>query len=233
MAFSHRVRQLFARRDLPRASAQALPETFDVTEHLTEIDLSALEVIRSAPAWLTRAERLFLFTFVFGLRPARYVEIGTLQGGSALIVNAAMQAAGTTGTIVCLDPQPHIALEHWQQLEKRTTLVRGYSPEALPRARELAGGLFDLVFIDGDHTGRGVYRDANAVLPFVAPDAYVLFHDSFFPEVAAALDQLALEHAHDLVDCGCVTREATSQSGADSARVLWGGLRLMRHRASH
>src|SRR5688572_15655865 len=53
---------------------------------------SALEVLSWAPAWLTGSERLLLFTLIYSLRPERYLEIGTLQGGSALIVSAAMDA---------------------------------------------------------------------------------------------------------------------------------------------
>ena len=38
-------------------------------------------------------------------------------GGSALVVAAAMDAARYDGRIVCVDPNPNIAPEHWARLE--------------------------------------------------------------------------------------------------------------------
>ncbi len=37
-----------------------------------------LDLIQGAPAYLTPAERLFLFTFTYATRPNRYLEIGVL-----------------------------------------------------------------------------------------------------------------------------------------------------------
>ena len=194
------------------------------------MDIAALEVIRWAPVWMTRAERLLLYTLIFGLRPARYLEIGTLKGGSALIVAAAMDATDSAGRLVCIDPEPQIAPEHWSRLEHRTTLLEGFSPEILPRAQEIAGGPFDFVLVDGDHTYDGVKRDAEGVLQFVADGAYLLFHDSFFPDIARALQDFGTQYADQVVDFGTLTREitVTSQSQSDSGR--WGGLRLMQVR---
>lgn len=216
----------------PQLPRLVLPELVDVTNYSTEIDLTAFEIIRWAPAWLTRAERLFLFSFTFGLRPARYLEIGTFQGGSALIVAAAMDAAGAEGKMVCIDPEPKIAPDHWQRIQHRATLVAGSSPDVLTRAQEIAGGAFELVFIDGDHSARGVMRDAKGVLPFVVDGGYIIFHDAFYSQVGQALDEFVQDHANKIVDCGWVTRETTTQVGELEERIYWGGLRLMRKRIS-
>lgn len=197
---------------------------------MAEIDLAALDVIRWAPVLMTRAERLLLYALIFGLRPQRYLEIGTLYGGSALITAAAMDAVENPGRLVCVDPRPQIAPEHWKRLAPRTTLVKGFSPDVLPRAVEVANGPFDFVLIDGDHSYAGVLRDANSVLPLVADGAYLLFHDSFFSDVAQALHDFAVRHLDQIVDFGSLTREVTLQSRPESDLTHWAGLRLMQVR---
>jgi predicted O-methyltransferase YrrM len=202
----------------------------DVTSFAAEIDLSALEVVRWAPVWMSRAERLLLFSLVFGLRPKRFLEIGTFQGGSALVIAAAMDASGTDGRLVCVDPEPQIAPEHWARIEHRTILLDEPSPDVLPRASDVAGGPFDFVLIDGDHSYVGVMRDANGVLSFVANGAYLLFHDSLFPEISQALSDFAMQNAHHIADFGTLTREVTVQPGPQGEPIRWGGLRLMQVR---
>lgn len=203
---------------------------YDVTPFASEFNPEALEVIQWAPVWMSRAERLLVYTLTFTLRPSRYLEIGTFQGGSALVVTAAMDALGSDGKLVCVDPTPQITPEHWAKLEHRTALLTGYSPDILPQAVEAAGGLFDFVLIDGDHSYNGVVRDANGVLPHVANNAYLLFHDSFFPEVARGLQEFADKHADQIVDFGTLTREVTYQEAKKGSPIRWGGLRLMQVR---
>ena len=229
------VKKIVAGPSLPpkTSRAQAVEPTFDlydVTAFAAEIDLEALDVIAWAPVWMVRAERLLLFTLVFGLRPARYLEIGTLKGGSALVVSAAMDALDTDGRLFCVDPEPQIEPKVWSRIKHRTTLVRGYSPDVLQSVYESAADPFDLALIDGDHTYTGVLRDANGVLPFVADGGYLLFHDSFFPDIALALHDFATEHSDQIVDFGTLTREITLHSSPGAEPVRWGGLRLMQVR---
>lgn len=203
---------------------------YDVTPFAAEFNPKALDVIQWAPVWMTHAERLLVYTLTFTLRPSRYLEIGTFQGGSALVVTAAMDALGSDGRLVCVDPTPQITPEHWAKLEHRTTLLTGYSPAILPEAVAVAGGPFDFVLIDGDHSYNGVVRDAKGVMPYVANNAYLLFHDSFFPEVARGLQDFADKHADQIVDFGTLTREVTYQETENAAPARWGGLRLMQVR---
>lgn len=206
-------------------------EVHDVTPFAGEFDLEAMEVIRNAPVWMSRAERLLLYTLIFTLRPSRYLEIGTFKGGSALLVNAALDTLNSQAKMVCVDPKWNIASEHWQIIEHRTTFIEGYSPAVLPKAVEAAGGKFDFVLIDGDHTYKGVLRDARGVLPHVTNNAYLLFHDSFFKDVARGLNQFADENAFKLVDMGSLTREVTVQEDEKHRPIHWGGLRLMQLRS--
>lgn len=203
----------------------------DVTAYAAEFDPAAIDIVRTAPVWMTRAERLLLFTLTFTLRPARYLEIGTLHGGSALIVCAAMDALGSDGKIVCLDPRPQVAPEDWQRLSHRAALITGLSPQALPAARDAAGGSFDLVLIDGDHTRAGVQRDANGVLSVIADGGHILFHDCFNPDVKAGIDAFARGQRSRVIDSGPLTREITADQLPDGSRVPWAGLRLMQVRS--
>ena len=203
----------------------------DVTPFAKEFDLEAMEVIRNAPVWMSRAERLLLYTLIFTLRPSRYLEIGTFQGGSALVVNAALDALNSQTPLICVDPEWNVAPEDWQKIEHRATFIEGYSPAILPKAEEAAGGKFDFVLIDGDHSYEGVLRDARGVLPHLAPNAYLLFHDSFFTNVARGLNQFANENANHLVDFGSLTREVTVEAHEEKGAIQWGGLRLMQRRS--
>ena len=203
----------------------------DVTPFAKEFDLEAMEVIRNAPVWMSRAERLLLYTLIFTLRPSRYLEIGTFQGGSALVVNAALDALNSQTPLICVDPEWNVAPEDWQKIEHRATFIEGYSPAILPKAEEAAGGKFDFVLIDGDHSYEGVLRDARCVLPHLAPNAYLLFHDSFFTNVARGLNQFANENANHLVDFGSLTREVTVEAHEEKGAIQWGGLRLMQRRS--
>jgi cephalosporin hydroxylase len=198
----------------------------EVSERLVHLDPTLVGVVETAPVWMTPAERLILFTLAFTLRPARYLEIGTLHGGSALLVATAMDATATSGTLVCLDPNPQIAPEHWARLQHRATQLRGFSPDALPEAQRTAGGPFDLVLIDGDHTGAGVLRDATGVLTVTSPGSHILFHDCFNPDVAGGIEEFFRGHAGRVHDVGPLTREITHEPDHNGVPTVWGGLRL-------
>jgi len=232
ITFVQKLTQDWQRRLIRNSSGQSGSglEVYDVSAFSTDIDLSTLDVIRWTPAWMTRAERLLLYTLIFSLRPTRYLEIGTFQGGSALVVAAAMQASNNDGKLVCIDPHPQITPENWKRIEPRTTLLQGYSPAILPHACEMAGGPFDFVLIDGDHTEKGVVRDANGVLPFVQSGAYILCHDSFNDEVAHGIDRFVTQNSAQIVDLGILTREVTVQLQPRATPIRWGGLRLIQVR---
>lgn len=173
------------------------------------VPLGALEVLNWAPAQLTASERLMLFTLIYSLRPQRYLEIGTFEGGSALIVGAAMDAANLESSITCVDIKPKVAPENWKRIEHRAKMVTGDAAVVLPEARRVAGGLFDFAFIDGDHQEGSVVRDALRVLRELAPRGYVLFHDGHNPGVARAIGRVLGLDRSSWVDYGTITREFT------------------------
>jgi hypothetical protein len=128
---------------------------------------------------------------------------------------------------VSIDPEPQMHPEHWQRISHRATIVTGTSPDALPAAESAAGGRFDFVLIDGDHTRDGVLRDATGVMRHVADGAYILCHDGFNAGVACGLRDFVAAQRGRVLDCGLLTREVTFLAeGAEQVR--WGGLHLLR-----
>lgn len=230
------IKGLFQRTLPSTSSATPSPaaakdlRVYDVTENALDVDFSSMDWIRTAPVWMTVAERLLLFSLIYGLRPQKYLEIGTFQGGSAILACRAMDMTGSKGSITCIDPEPKISTENWALISHRANLLEGLSPQILPQAVEAAGGAFDFVLIDGDHSYQGVKRDAEGVLPFVADGAYLLFHDSFFPDIARALDDFRQGHLGQVIDFGTLTREVTLHETPTGDAVQWGGLRMMQVR---
>ena len=186
----------------------------------------SVQILYDAPAHLTMPERFLLYSLVYGLRPVSAVEIGTAQGGAAMIICAAMDATGS-GRLVCIDPAPQVAPDHLATLSHRVSLISAASPEAVAQAHELLESPFDFVFVDGDHTYRGVLRDIEAVGPFLRAGSYVLFHDVHYFEVQDAIDE-ARKYL-PFVDCGLLSLDETRTEYLHMGKpVVWGGLRLLR-----
>lgn len=187
------------------------------------------ETIHDAPVEMLPPERVLLYSLVFGLRPKRCLEIGTLYGGSARITVAALDDAECDGRLVCVDPEPRLSQETVSAVSHRATVITGHSPEALAEAQREAGGPFDFAMIDGDHSTDGVVRDVKGTMTVLAPGAYMLLHDANFYEVADGVEGL-LNQNRDLVDCGLLSRASVPQPDAGRPRpVFWGGFRLLRY----
>ena len=183
-----RIKDLLAQHDIGRLSSRPAA-------------IESMDVIVEAPTEMSLDERLFLYSLVRGSAPATVLEIGTSQGGSAAIFAAALEANGA-GTVVGIDPMPRIELPE-ALFHGRFRLVTGESPAAIEEAARVAGAPFDLVLIDGIHIYQQAADDLAGVLPFMAPQGYVLFHDSFHFGVSEAIRE-AVESDPTLHDCGYV-----------------------------
>lgn len=174
-----------------------------------DIDFDFLDVVHWAPAMLTSAERLQLYTLVYSLRPKRCLEIGTQFGGSALIISSALKASNNNGFFISVDMCPEVTPEVRTKIETNSVLLTGRSPEILGEAAEQAGGKFDFVFIDGDHSRKGVLRDANGVCKYLNKGATMIFHDSYNPVVRSGIDLFSQSKNLEVTDLGSITREYT------------------------
>jgi hypothetical protein len=182
-----------------------------------------LAVVYGDQSWMTMPERVLLYGIVAALAPERTLEIGTYLGGSALIIAAALDDV-CGGALWCVDPNPRVAEDDWRRIEHRATMIAEASPQALMKARELAGAPFDLVLIDGDHTLDGVRRDIAGTLPVLADEAWLLLHDAHFPEIRDAIVEALGMYRSELHDGGLLSKHFTT----DENGVIWGGLRLLR-----
>lgn len=66
-------------------------------------------------------------------------------------------------------------------------LWAGFSPQIVPQVRAAAPDPWSFAFIDGNHDGDAPEIDAKTVLPLLADDAIVVFHDLTSPFVERGL----------------------------------------------
>jgi hypothetical protein len=111
--------------------------------------------------------------------PGPILEIGTYNGLSTAVMAVALADAGNTARIVSVDIDAEALAAARSNLDRlgqgqRVTLVRGDAGRLLRLRPELRPGL---VFVDGDHTLRGVRADLEALEPAVPSGAIVALHD--------------------------------------------------------
>jgi predicted O-methyltransferase YrrM len=179
-----------------------------------------LSVIYTANTHLSFSERLFLYTIVRGTIPHRALEIGTAEGGSALIIASAMEDNGV-GRIIGIDPAPGAV--SFSRHCGRFQLIRSAAPSGVDEAARLAGGKFDLVFYDGPNVYSASTSIISEIIPHLAERAYILIdnalHYGLHQMVADAVS--ADERLHD---CGFVC----TTLALHDPYVAYDGLRLLR-----
>lgn len=131
------------------------------------------------------------------------------------------------GQLTCVDPMPKIDPALWSQISNRCRMFEGPSPAILTEVAKQVSTPFDFALIDADHTYEAVRRDIAGVLPYLADQAYILFHDANYPDVKRAIDESVIEFA-ELIDCGLMSVEPTTLY-ADNQTTTWAGLRLLRY----
>jgi predicted O-methyltransferase YrrM len=140
----------------------------------------AVEAVQDLPGWLREEDALKLYELAwFSSGPA--LDIGTYRGKSAILMAQALHDAGRAGPIVSLDVdrdalRAAAALAAERGLEDRVALVRGTAGQLF---RSVPGLRPALVFLDGDHSRRGVARDLRALEPQVPAGGLMLFHDYY------------------------------------------------------
>ena len=192
--------------------------------------------IRNAPCQMSLGERLFLYTMVYATRPAHYCEIGTAQGGSAIIAAAAIADAGVPGAIMSLvDLVFSLDKAAEQMLRPRAVFFEGRSVEQFPLAA--ARGAPDFLLIDGDHSHEGTLADLELAAELVAPGAHILVHDAYNPPIAAAIDRARTQP--EFIDVGFVCQHGNHLNAGQpipdgpwaGQPSLWGGIYYLRRRS--
>jgi predicted O-methyltransferase YrrM len=135
-----------------------------------------------------REEMVQFLGIVEELRPRRVLEIGTCRGGTLFSLCFLSQP---DAKIVSIDlPKgPFGGGYEWFRVpifrmfatgNQKLHLIRSdsHSPETFDRVSAILGEeQLDLLFIDGDHTYRGVKRDFEMYAPLVGRGGVVAFHD--------------------------------------------------------
>ncbi|HEX7355200.1 MAG TPA: CmcI family methyltransferase [Mycobacteriales bacterium] len=181
-----------------------------------------LSLVATAPTEMSQEERGFLYALVRGCQPRRVLEIGTSEGGSALVMATAMEANGGEGRIWTIDPMPRIAFDP-ALFRGRVESVVGASPGAVTEVAGRAGGPFDLAVIDGIHIHKQAAADLAAVRPHLADGAFVLMHDAFHFGVSEAAREL-VESDPEVHDVGY----PCNRPRRVGERVTHAGFRMLR-----
>jgi predicted O-methyltransferase YrrM len=136
--------------------------------------------LRTADTQTTAAERACLATHA--AERTMLVEIGVMHGASTRVLCEAMSPSGT---LTAIDPYPAgrlgvsfefaIARREVGRGPRRRVVWRRDTSEAVGASWSAT---VDFVFIDGDHSRRGIERDWTLWSQFVAPGGVVLLHDS-------------------------------------------------------
>jgi predicted O-methyltransferase YrrM len=145
--------------------------------------------------WQKKAEIVSLLRLLEQSPPKRIVEIGTANGGTLFMLT---QVAAPDATIVSVDlPGGRLggasSTVQNRYPQWRARLYRGFGRDKqlvhVIRAdshdvstvedvhRRLPEGKVDFLFIDGDHSYKGVRRDFELYSPLVAAGGLVAFHD--------------------------------------------------------
>lgn len=182
------------------------------------------EILSTAPAQLDACERLLLYTLVRTISPEVAVEIGTFQGGSAMILHAALESAGR-GRLWCIDPRPQLKID-WSKIADRATMIVEPSPSAFQTVSAQIPAPIDFVFIDGNHSYENVFNDTHEVVKHLAGQAWLLYHDAFHHDVRRAIDE-CVATIPGLNNGGEVCRYFNNTQWP---RTVMGGLRLLHFR---
>jgi MMP 1-O-methyltransferase len=138
----------------------------------------AVGSVEALPGWLLDGDALKLYELAHAAQ-GPILEIGTYRGKSAILMATALRDAGSDVPLVSLDVDREGLEAARSQAEARGLAGR------IAFARGTAEALFrtrpdftpSLVFLDGDHSRRGVARDLRALRGRVPSGGLLLFHD--------------------------------------------------------
>jgi hypothetical protein len=152
------------------------------------------------------------------------VEIGTFYGGSTAITVTAMRHA-RRGKLWCIDPAPKLRI-NWDEYKDVAVMIEEPSPQAYDTVAQQIPGPIEFALIDGLHTYEQVIKDTMGLIPHLAGEAWLLYHDCAFYGVAKAIDH-CLAEVPELSDGGRLCRYF---NGKQWPGDLFGGLRLLYYR---
>lgn len=186
-----RSEELKTRWRMARSIQQAVRSANRISDQFSAesaIEFLYSDLAREIRPWQYREELELLAEEIEKRQPRTILEIGTASGGTLFL---ASRLTGDDALIISIDlpdgefgggyPKWKSPLYHSFKRKNQTMeLVRGdsHTAEVLSQvAKYLDGRAVDYLFLDGDHTYEGVKQDFEAYSKFLAPDAFVAFHD--------------------------------------------------------
>ncbi|WP_395750198.1 class I SAM-dependent methyltransferase [Prosthecobacter sp.] len=139
-------------------------------------------------SWQVPSEFISMIDWAMGIKPACVLEIGTAKGATLLawcrIASKKIVSVDLPGGIHG-GGYPAIKQKLYQEFlfdrpEVSLTCIQDDSHSEQTRQQAevaLAGMKLDILFIDGDHSYKGVKRDFELWSPLVKSEGYVVFHD--------------------------------------------------------
>ncbi len=182
------------------------------------ITSSVIKIINNVNALLQPEERYMLFSLVFAYKPKSCLEIGTYKGGSAKIIHTALRLDKNPASLVCVDlhlKYPKSELSNLSNIH----FLEGYSQNILREDKIKAYAPFDFVFIDGSHERPDIDLDIQNVIPLLADEALILFHDAYYVPIASAIK----DNLHIIPNFLISKRITLDKVNPD---ISWGGLQL-------
>jgi predicted O-methyltransferase YrrM len=152
-----------------------------------EQTLKAL-VIPDETGGVNPGDRRALYYLVKYLNPLRVLEVGTHIGASTTHIAAALEDDASMTTVDVFDVNSDM---HWRKygtkrspatmiqslgLADKVEFVKSMSIDYLPRS-----GMFDLIFLDGNHSMDTVRAEVPLALEHLNPGGVILLHD-YYPD---------------------------------------------------
>jgi predicted O-methyltransferase YrrM len=161
--------------------------------YLTDIIKEVDELPCSHPASVNIDVANCYYSLTKMIRPLLVVEIGCFIGFSTLHFAQALRELGF-GEMISIDAfdgdvdagdgqenRQKIALRYWRraELENIVTYIKGYSTEVYSQLKSKIKNKIDLLYIDGDHSPTGVFKDFDTYYDDVRVGGYVILHDIY------------------------------------------------------
>jgi cephalosporin hydroxylase len=123
-------------------------------------------------------EILELLNVIHIKRPKKILEIGTHRGGTLYLFSKIMpQDAIIISVDLHISNKP--LLLSFAKKKQKIILIEGDStnPSIKKNVQKIIAGEIDFLFLDGDHSYKGIQKDFNAFMPLVKSNGIVAFHD--------------------------------------------------------
>jgi hypothetical protein len=128
----------------------------------------------SRGSWSTPfADLVMLLKIAVCTDPKRLMEIGSYRGYTALFL---AQHISSDAKIVTIDRHPDHG-EAYRETAFTSMIERRVGETGRAMFARDAPASYDLIFVDSDHSYRGVRNDSEFVLPLLAPGGFIVWHD--------------------------------------------------------